>query len=79
MYRILHNVTDPDSDLYEIEEAAVIFQSVEAELEEANIFKEALEHAHEFRCAGLNPIYFLDYEKLILYVTSEERITRQYN
>jgi hypothetical protein len=79
MYRILHNSENPEASFYEIEEELIIFNCTEHEDEETNknIFEEALNIAHSFRVAGLNPIYFMEPETNTLYVTSEEKLARQ--
>ena len=78
MFRILVNPENPESELYEIEEAAIMLQCTDVDDGEENIFEEALNLAHTFRVAGLTPLYFINPEEHILYVTSEEKITRQY-
>ena len=44
-----------------------------------NCFEQALTHADEYRTAGLTPLFFIDEEETMIYVTTEEKINGKYN
>lgn len=44
-----------------------------------NCFEVALTYAEEYKAAGLTPLFFLDEEETMIYVTTEEKIDGKYN
>lgn len=44
-----------------------------------NNFDKALSIAEEYRTAGLTPLFFMDENETMIYVTTEEKINGKYN
>ena len=44
-----------------------------------NNFEQALQYAEEYRTAGLTPLFFIDEEETMIYVTTEEKINGKHN
>ena len=44
-----------------------------------NCFETALSYASEYRAAGLTPLFFIDEEETMIYVTTEEKINGKHH
>lgn len=44
-----------------------------------NCFEQALAYAEEYRTAGLSPLFFMNEDETMIYVTTEEKMNGKYN